>query len=130
MPISGRYRFCTASRHWSESCSSVRPSTPAERRLDATRERGLEDRTDRLVAPALADVGQQRLAEAVREELVGSVVICSMVGSFPSSDASRSHIAVFGSIGPSDMYSAMPSTNQSGGVIAMMRLESAAGAAA
>src|SRR2546422_4754530 len=39
-----------------------------------------------------------------------------MVGRWPSSEASRSHIAVWLSIGPSDRYSAIPSMNQSGGV--------------
>ena len=42
-----------------------------------------------------------------------------MVGSLPSSEASRSHIAVSGSIGPCDRYSAIPSANQSGGAMAM-----------
>src|SRR2546428_42476 len=43
-----------------------------------------------------------------------------MVGSFPSSDASRSHMAVSALIGPSERYSAMPSANQSGGALAVV----------
>src|SRR2546422_10966968 len=42
-----------------------------------------------------------------------------MVGRWPSSEASRSHIAVWLSIGPSDRYSAIPSMNQSGGLTVM-----------
>ena len=50
-----------------------------------------------------------------------------MVGSLPSSDASRSHIAVSALIGPSDRYSAMPSANQSGGAMAIRVWSPAAG---
>ena len=42
-----------------------------------------------------------------------------MLGSLPSSEASRSHIAVSALIGPIERYSAMPSANQSGGAIAI-----------
>src|SRR5947208_4426367 len=42
-----------------------------------------------------------------------------MVGKWPSSDASRSHIEVCGSIGPMDRYSAIPSMNHSGGFTLM-----------
>ena len=42
-----------------------------------------------------------------------------MDGSLPSSDASRSHMAVSALIGPSERYSAMPSANHSGGAMAI-----------
>src|SRR5438876_1015376 len=42
-----------------------------------------------------------------------------MVGKWPSSDASRSHIEVCGSIGPIERYSAIPSMNHSGGFTLM-----------
>src|SRR2546422_8359473 len=48
--------------------------------------------------------------------MYGSLVISSIEGRWPSSAASRSHIAVSGSIGPRDRYSAIPSMNQSGGL--------------
>ena len=37
-----------------------------------------------------------------------------MVGNLSFSEASRIHMAVWGSSGPTDRYSAMPSTNHSG----------------
>jgi hypothetical protein len=46
--------------------------------------------------------------------MVGSVSFPGFFASGGVRAASRSHIAVFGSIGPSDRYSAMPSMNQSG----------------
>ena len=54
----------------------------------------------------------QRLAVAIREVL--RVVEILDVGSFSRRAASRIHIAVCGSTGPIDRYSAMPSMNHSG----------------
>ena len=66
-----------------------------------------------VVAPAPADVGPERLAPAVGEVL-RVVEILDRRQLVAARTASRSHIAVFGSTGPSDRYSAMPSMNHSG----------------
>src|SRR5204863_8799096 len=87
------------------------PERAFEAALDAARDRRLEDLADRLFAPLLADVRQQRMAEPVRED-PRSYVISSTVGRWPSRDASRSHMDVSGSIGPIERYSAIPSMNQ------------------
>jgi hypothetical protein len=42
-----------------------------------------------------------------------------MVGRAPSNDASLNHMAVSVWMGPVERYSAIPSANQSGGLIAM-----------